>query len=157
MRLSGTTSLRALWDSALWSRMQRRYVWLAAALLALLAIIPIAASALSRGPIPSTYEVTGFSGHLGEWEMTATLARNGTSREFSGPLKMTHVGWCSQDGPEVKTGALSLKLAQLTSSIDMTVNVDGNPCTYRGRLSDAYEGTLICPDRRPVPLTLWLR
>ena len=107
--------------------------------------------------MPPSFEVMGFSGHLGEWEMTATLTRNGTSREFTGPLKMTHVGWCSQDGPEVKTGELRLKLARLSSSIGMTVHVDGNECAYNGRLSDAYEGVLTCPDRRPVPLTLWLR
>lgn len=106
---------------------------------------------------PDTYEVTGFSGHVGEWELTATLARHGTTREFSGPLKMTHVGWCSQDGPEIKTGALHLKQAWLTSNIDVKIRFDGVECSYQGRLSDAYTGVLTCPDRRPVPLMLWLR
>lgn len=131
--------------------------WFLLTAAALLALIPIGAGAFSRPPVPPSFEVTGFSGHLGEWELTATLARDGTTRAFSGPLKMTHVGWCSQDGPEVKSGELSLKLARLTSSIDMEVRVDGSACTYRGHLSDAYEGVLTCTDRRPVPLTLWLR
>ena len=113
MRVSGMTSPLTLANNALLTLMRWRRMWPAAVLLGILAIIPIAASALARPPVPPSFEVTGFSGHLGEWEMTATLARNGTSREFTGPLKMTHVGWCSQDGPEVKTGELSLKLARL--------------------------------------------
>lgn len=117
----------------------------------------VAAAALLRPAVPPAIELTGFSGYTGEWELTASLARNGTSREFSGPLKMTHVGWCSQDGPEIKTGELSLKIARLTSRIDMSVRVDGSECAYSARLSDVYEGLLTCPDRRPVPLTLWLR
>ena len=117
----------------------------------------VATGAAATSTVPQTYEVNGFSGHVGEWELTATLARNGTTREFSGPLKMTHVGWCSQDGPEVKTGDLRLTLARLTSSIDASIRIDGVECTYHGKLSDAYTGAMICPDRRPVPLTLWLR
>jgi hypothetical protein len=133
---------------------RQRLLWLAAALLAL---VPIAAGALARTAVPPSFELTGFSGHLGEWEMTASIARQGTSRVFSGPLKMAHVGWCSQDGPEIKAGEITVTLARLTSGIGMTVIVDGNACSYNGRLSDAYEGVLTCPDRRPVPLTLWLR
>lgn len=154
MNRSACFALLARLQSTLSRLVRPRFILPAAALLALL---PIAAGAISRPPVPPSFEVTGFSGHLGEWELTATIARNGTTRAFSGPLKMTHVGWCSQDGPEVKSGELSLKLAWLTSGIDIKARVDGNECTYRGRLSDAYEGTLICPDRRPVPLTVWLR
>jgi hypothetical protein len=130
---------------------------LARAIMAGFVLTSVVAVAQAGSKIPETYELTGFSGHIGEWELTATLARNGTTREFSGPLKMTHVGWCSQDGPEVKTGELHLKLALLSSGIDVKVRVDGVECAYQGRLTDVYTGTMSCPDRRPVPLTLWLR
>ena len=107
--------------------------------------------------VPQSYELTGYSGHIGEWELTATLARTGTTRTYAGPLKMTHVGWCSQDGPEVKTGDVHLEQGWLTSSIEVKIRIDGVECVYKGRLSDAYTGIMSCPDRRPVPLTLWLR
>ena len=38
-----------------------------------------------------------------------------------------------------------------------TLLVDGVECTYSGRLSDSYTGTMNCPDRRAVPLRLWLK
>ena len=120
----------------------------------------VAAVTLATTPsVPQTLELTGYSGHIGEWELTASLTRSDpdASRELSGPLKMTHVGWCSQDGPEVKTGALRLRFARLSSGIDVTMQMAGVECAYRGSLSDAYTGMMSCPDKRPVPLTLWLR
>ena len=102
-------------------------------------------------------ELLGFSGHVGEWELTASVTRKGETRELSGPVKMTHVGWCGQDGPEVKSGEINITLARLTSSIDMRLQVDGAECKFQGTLTDVYAGTMTCPDKRPVPLSLWLR
>jgi hypothetical protein len=107
--------------------------------------------------IPKSFDVTGVMGNLGEWEVTAALARNGDSREFSGPMKVAHIGWCSQDGPLEKTGELQIKLARLSSSISAKVRLDGVECDYAGSLSDAYTGIMACPGRRPVQLLLWIR
>ena len=53
-------------------------------------------------------QVIGYAGVLGEWELSAdvTEARSG---ELSGPATMTHVGLCTQDGPEKKTGDIGLQ------------------------------------------------
>ena len=84
MNRSACFALLARLQSTLSRLVRPRFILPAAALLALL---PIAAGAVSRPPVPPSFEVTGFSGHLGEWELTATLARDGTTRAFSGPLK----------------------------------------------------------------------
>ena len=107
--------------------------------------------------IPQSADVSGFTGNAGEWELTATLTRDGDTRELAGPMKMTHVGWCSQDGPQEKAGELRVRMHRLFSSIDATVSFDGVACDYQGTLSDAYEGKMTCPDRRPMPLLMWIR
>ena len=70
-------------------------------LLLLLALGAWAAPARSE-----SLEVTGYAGVLGEWELTATVTEKASqrTREYVGPLTMKHVGWCTQEGPEEKTG-----------------------------------------------------
>ena len=103
--------------------------------------------------------VVGHAGYLGEWELTATVVGNISSRakEYSGPLTMTHIGMCTQDGPEEKTGEMRLQISPSTSQLNATFSVAGVECTYRGRLTDSYTGTMDCPDRQAVPLKLWVR
>ena len=118
----------------------------------------IAAAIFGLGaPAPKSFDITGVMGNIGEWEVTATLTRNGDTREFSGPMKVTHIGWCSQDGPLEKTGELQINLARLSSSIAAKVRMDGIECDYAASLSDAYTGLMACPGRRPVQLLLWMR
>jgi hypothetical protein len=117
-----------------------------------LSILPTLASAQSL-------QVTGYSGYLGEWEMTATVTEtaSGPTREYSGPLTMKHVGLCTQDGPEQKTGEMRLQISASSSRLSATFSLAGIDCTYSGRLSDSYAGTMDCSDRRAVPLRLWVR
>ena len=104
-------------------------------------------------------QVIGYSGHLGEWELTATVTESaaGSAPEYSGPLSMTHVGICTQDGPEVRTGALRLRISAASSRLNATLSVAGVECTYSGQLSDSYSGTMNCPGRQGVPLRLWVK
>jgi len=106
-----------------------------------------------------TRQVIGYAGVLGEWELTATVTENASwlTREFSGPLTMKHTGVCTQDGPEEKSGELRLQISSSSSQLNATLLVAGVECTYSGRLSDFYAGTMICPDRPAVPLKLWLK
>ncbi len=115
-----------------------------------LGILPTLASA-------QPLQVTGYSGYLGEWELTATVTEtaSGPRKEYSGPLTMRHVGLCTQDGPEEKTGEMRLQIS--SSQLNATFSVAGVECTYSGRLSDSYTGTMACPDRQAVPLKLWVR
>ena len=103
-------------------------------------------------------EIVGYSGYLGEWELTATVTETTPGRKgYSGPLTMKHVGLCTQDGPEERTGEMHIDLLASSSRLDAPLTVAGVECSYSGRLSDSYTGTLACPDREAVPLKLWVK
>jgi hypothetical protein len=70
---------------------------------------------------------------------------------------MKHVGICTQDGPEEKTGEIRIQLSGSSSRLNATLSVAGVECTYSGRLSDFYTGMMNCPDRQAVPLILWIK
>lgn len=120
--------------------------------LASLCVLAISARAQSQ-------QVFGYAGVLGEWEITATVARTGASiaNEFSGPLTMTHMGICTQDGPEEKKGEIHLRLSPSARELRAALVVAGVACTFTGTLSDAYKGLLSCSDRTPMPLTIWIK
>jgi hypothetical protein len=70
---------------------------------------------------------------------------------------MKHVGWCTQEGPEEKTGEIRLQISTLSSRLKATVSVDGVECIYRANLSDSYTGMMECPGRAAMPLELWVK
>jgi hypothetical protein len=111
------------------------------------------------GPVRAqSLEVIGYSGYLGEWELTASVTETAPGRKgYSGPLVMKHVGVCTQDGPEEKIGEMHLEISASSSRLDATFSVAGVECSYSGRLSDSYTGTMTCPDREAVPLRLWVK
>lgn len=104
-------------------------------------------------------EVFGYAGLLGEWELTATVTENAArqAKEFSGPVMMTHVGLCTQDGPEEKSGEMSLQISGSPSRLNATIRIAGATCRYSGRLTAFYSGMMICPDQEAVPLKLWMK
>jgi hypothetical protein len=123
-------------------------------------LILVALGALAAPARSESLQVTGYSGVLGEWELTATVVPERASqrtREYVGPLTMKHVGWCTQEGPEEKTGEIRLQISTLSSRLKAKVSVAGVECLYRASLSDSYTGVLVCPDRPAVPLELWVR
>jgi hypothetical protein len=122
-------------------------------------LLSVALVALAAPVQAQSLQVIGYSGYLGEWELTATVTETVSSRtgEYSGPLTMKHVGLCTQDGPEEKTGEIRFQIAALSARLNATLSVAGVECTYSGRLSDAYDGTMNCPDREAVPLKLWVK
>ena len=124
-------------------------------------LLVIALGVLATAPARSeSLQVSGYAGVLGEWELTATVAPAKASertREYAGPLTMKHVGWCTQYGPEEKTGEIRLRISTLSSRLKATVSVAGVDCTYNASLSDSYSGKLECPGRPAVPLELWVK
>jgi hypothetical protein len=104
-------------------------------------------------------QLVGYSGFLGEWELTATVTEDGstTPKEYSGPLSMKHVGLCTQDGLEEKSGKIQVEMVPSGSRIKATLWVDGVECGYQGVLSDFYTGTMDCSGRERVPLKLWIK
>jgi hypothetical protein len=121
--------------------------------------LPIVLGILATPASAQSLQVIGYSGYLGEWELTATVTERSYSqtKEYSGPLTMRHVGVCTQDGPEEKTGEMRFRISASSSQLNATFSVAGVECTYSGRLSDSYTGTMDCPDRQAVPLKLWLK
>jgi hypothetical protein len=121
-------------------------------------LLPVVLGALMTVPAcAESLEVLGYSGFLGEWEITATVTANADRpAEYAGPLTMKHVGLCTQDGPEEKTGDIRLRMSA-PSQLEATLSVADTKCSYHGRLSEFYSGTLSCPDREGVPLKLWLK
>jgi len=121
--------------------------------------LTIVLGALATPAGAQSLQVIGYSGYLGEWELTATVTERISSRtkEYSGPLTMRHIGLCTQDGPEEKTGEMRFQISASSSQLNATFLVAGVECTYSGRLSDSYTGTMECPDRQAVPLKLWVR
>ncbi|MBI2741280.1 MAG: hypothetical protein HYX38_32690 [Rhodospirillales bacterium] len=123
-------------------------------------VLAVAASCLATAAGADSLELNGYAGVLGEWELTATVTATSSDqvKEFVGPVKMRHVGYCTQDGPEEKTGEIRVRVSGASSSrMTATLLVNGVECSYSGRHSDSYTGSLKCPDRRAVPLTLWLK
>ena len=100
-----------------------------------------------------TREVSGQYGVLGEWDLVAKVTR-GAGDQWSGTAKLRHVGFCTQDGPQEKTGELQLKLDEASKRIQVTLLLDGKPCTFSARHKDGYDGMMRCPDKRPVPMML---
>ena len=121
-------------------------------------ILPILLAALATPAQAQSLQLIGYSGYLGEWEVTATVTEDTSGREqYAGPMTMKHVGICTQEGPEERTGTIRLQRSASLSRLNATLSVDGVECTYSGQLSDSYTGTMSCPDREAVPLRLWLR
>jgi hypothetical protein len=126
---------------------------LARAPLLLIALAALAAPAHAR-----SLELVGNAGQLGEWELNATVTASGSDvSEFWGPLTMTHIGLCTQDGPERKTGEIRVQMSGSPPRLRASLRVDGVECTYSATLSSSYSGLMSCPDRRAVPLILWVR
>jgi hypothetical protein len=121
--------------------------------------LSVVLGALASSTQAQSLQVIGYSGYLGEWELTAPVTEKVSSqtKEYSGPLTMKHVGLCTQDGPEEKTGEIRFQISALSAQLNATLSVAGVECTYSGRLSDSYDGTLNCPDREAVPLKLWVK
>jgi hypothetical protein len=119
--------------------------------------LPIVLGILATPAGAQSLQVIGYSGYLGEWELTATEQMSGQTKEYFGPLTMRHIGLCTQDGPEEKTGEMRFQITASSSRLNATLSVAGVECSYSGRLSDSYTGTMDCPDRQAVPLKLWLK
>jgi hypothetical protein len=120
--------------------------------LQLILLVALATPAVAEGP----HEIFGYAGVLGEWELTASVTAKDGTKDFIGPLTITHVGICTVDGPEEKKGEIRFQISQ-PSRMSATLLVDGVACTYSGRLSNFYSGVMSCQDGRAVPLKIWLK
>jgi hypothetical protein len=120
------------------------------------ALMTIWTMALATPLGAQTRTVTGQSGALGEWELSASVTKqtDGGGRRWSGPLSLKHIGFCSVDGPEEKIGELRLDVSDPPGEANATLLIDGTACTFTGYLKDEYYGVMTCPDRHGVPMML---
>ena len=124
-----------------------------------LASVLMALAALGAPAAAEPVRVFGYGGVLGEWELTADVAETASAhaREFHGTVIMAHVGLCTQDGPEQRKGEIRIEVTGAASRLKATMLFDGTACSYAAILSDAYKGTMTCPEQPAMPLTLWVR
>jgi hypothetical protein len=114
------------------------------------AILICAASAALAQP----YSATGQVGYLQEWELKASLAKTavGNGQEFDGPATLRHVGLCSVNGVEEKSGTVRLTVSR--AGIEGTLALEGDSCRITAAASRSYSGLISCHDGQAVPINL---
>lgn len=97
---------------------------------------------------------TGQIGYLQEWEMKAdlTTSANGAGTGYAGPITLRHVGLCSVNGVEEKSGTLELRISTRPPGIEGTLNLADDKCRLTASGTQAYEGLLRCHDGNDVPI-----
>jgi len=122
-------------------------------------LLSMALACVATPTVGQTRQLIGYAGILGEWELTASVTETKSwwSTELTGPLAMTHVGMCAQDGPERKAGEIRVRFSRLFSSMKATLLMDGVECSYSATLTDSYNGLMECPGRRAVPMMVWVK
>jgi hypothetical protein len=119
----------------------------------LLAAIWMCGSAAAA--LAQSYSASGQVGYLEEWELKASLAKTvtGGKVEYSGPLTLRHVGLCSANGVEEKSGTLRLSVSRWTSGVEGTLAMDGDSCRIVASQSRSYSGLLTCRNAQGVPIS----
>jgi hypothetical protein len=106
-------------------------------------------------------QVIGTAGYLSEWELNGSVTEKGPpgSNEFSGALVWKHVGLCSANGPEEKSGEIKFQIAKSSSSsrIEAAITLNGAQCTYNGEFSSGTSGHMDCTDAKGVPLSISIK
>src|ERR1700674_2259018 len=114
---------------------------------ALISAIWISAGAGSA--MAQSYSVSGQVGYLQEWEMKANLAKTITSSgvSYDGPVTLRHVGLCSVNGVEEKSGAVRLTVLRRALSLK------DDTCRIAASASKPHSGLLNCRDGQGVPIS----
>ena len=124
----------------------------------LIFLVSVSALAASAADARSL-QIHGVTGYLSEYDLSANVsgeASNGIE-ELSGPLTIKHVGLCTHDGPNETLSYLKLDFVNMSSPVTATLNLDGHECSYRGYLSESYNGALTCTEGLSLPVRLWAR
>jgi hypothetical protein len=101
--------------------------------------------------------INGTLGYLSEWEVAAEVmeTRAAGKSVFSGPLKVKHIGVCTPGREVEMTGEIRFQIAGwLTRRMTATLTIEGDHCTFEGKLSKGYEGVIDCQQWRGIPLRL---
>jgi hypothetical protein len=120
---------------------------------ALISAIWIGAGAGSA--MAQSYSVNGQVGYLQEWEMKANLAKTITDSgaNYDGPVTLRHVGLCSVNGLEEKSGVVRLTVSRRTSAVEGTLAMKDDTCRIVASASKSHSGLLNCRDGQGVPIS----
>jgi hypothetical protein len=104
-------------------------------------------------------QIHGTTGYVGEYELSGSVAEHDLNgkKELSGPLTVRHIGLCLHDGPKETIGEIRLELAKTSSRVAATLDFEGSKCTYKGILSESYQGFMNCGREGSLPLRLWTK
>jgi hypothetical protein len=101
------------------------------------------------------YAASGQVGYLQEWELKASLAKtvSGGRVEYSGPVTLRHVGLCSVNGVEEKSGKLRLTMSRAPGAAEGTLALEGDNCRITTNQAPSYSGLLTCRNGQGVPIS----
>jgi hypothetical protein len=119
---------------------------------ALISAIWIGAGA--EGVMAQSHSVNGQIGYLQEWEMKANLAKTitGSGVNYDGPVTLRHVGLCSVNGIEEKSGVVRLTVSRRTSAVEGMLTMKDDTCRIVASASNLHSGLLNCRDGQGVPI-----
>jgi hypothetical protein len=111
--------------------------------------------AAAPAAVAQSYSASGQVGYLQEWEMKASLAKApaGTVEDFSGPVTLRHVGLCSVNGVEEKSGKLRLTMSRAPGTAEGTLALEGDSCRIMANQAPSYSGLLTCRNGQGVPIS----
>jgi hypothetical protein len=117
---------------------------------ALVSVILICTSAPAA--LAQTYSASAQIGYLQEWEMKGRLIKTvtGKSEDYSGAVTLRHVGLCSANGVEEKSGVV--RLSASSSRLEGTLAMDDDNCRIVASASPPYSGLLNCRNGGGVPI-----
>jgi hypothetical protein len=87
--------------------------------------------------------------------MKANLAKTITSGgvSYDGPVTLRHVGLCSINGVEEKSGVVRLTVSRRTSAVEGTLTLKDDACRIAASASKPHSGLLNCRDGQGVPIS----
>jgi len=101
-----------------------------------------------------SYSANGQIGYLQEWEIKGSLAKTTTraGADYSGPVTLRHVGLCSANGIEQKSGVVQLRVSR--SRLEGTLAMEDDSCRIDASVSQPFAGLLNCRNGQGVPINL---
>jgi hypothetical protein len=123
---------------------------------AIVSVMLICGGALISSGTPASaqsYSASGQIGYLQEWEIKGNLARmpTRTGADYSGPVTLRHVGLCSVNGVEEKSGVMQLKVSSVR--LEGTLAMDDDSCRIVASAASSYSGLLSCRNGQGVPIS----
>jgi hypothetical protein len=117
-------------------------------------LLGVAACAVSSAAIAQSYSANGQISYLQEWEMKGSLAKTmtRTGTNYDGPVTLRHVGLCSTNGIEEKSGVVQLRIPPTNAGFVGTLALKDDNCQISASAGQPYTGLLSCRDGQGIPI-----